>query len=56
MADLEGSQRLGVDLGIIRRAPNGKIYATEKTFGLPLILDPTLDESRVIGQTGAQHG
>ncbi|GMI17662.1 hypothetical protein TrLO_g10538 [Triparma laevis f. longispina] len=55
-ADLDNSQRLGVDLGMIRRAPNGKIYATEKTFGLPLILDPSLSESRVIGQTGAQHG
>ena len=46
-----------VDLERIRVAPNGKMYATDRSFGLPLILDLSLSpENVVIGQTGRSMG
>ncbi|GMH63819.1 hypothetical protein TL16_g03810 [Triparma laevis f. inornata] len=58
LADLD-STRDGIKLGMIRRAPNHLVYASEREFGLPLIIDPDItgeDEDKVIGQTGAKHG
>jgi hypothetical protein len=49
--------RDGINLGMIRRAPNNLVYASEREFGLPLIIDPfIIGEDRVIGQSGAKHG
>ena len=51
--DFDG-ERYGVDLQMIRRAPNGLIYASDGTFGLPLIIDPGM--GTIIGQTGRFFG
>ncbi|GMI00773.1 hypothetical protein TrST_g5023 [Triparma strigata] len=55
LGDLDGN-RYGIDLGMIRRAPNGLIYASERRFGLPLVIDPNRPTQAIIGQTGASHG
>lgn len=41
---------------MIRRAPNGLVYASERRYGLPLVIDPDRAPPTVIGQTGASHG
>ncbi len=46
--------REGVDIQMLRAAPNGLLYTTERSFGLPLIVDP--GNLRVIGQTGQKLG
>ena len=49
--------RAGIDIGMIRRNRNGLIYASEQSFGLPLVLNSSLPGPiKVIGQTGKKHG
>ena len=46
--------RYGIDIAMVRRAPNNLVYVSEKRYGLPLVIDPT--SNRVLGQTGVSHG
>jgi hypothetical protein len=52
--DANYARRNGVDLERIRVAPNNKLYASDRSYGLPLVLDP--NTFMLIGQIGKSFG